>query len=108
MAPDRLSPCISLESSKQFPGRTQKVAEDSDHSSGSGSSTNQRMRVQFLGGAQETVLRIHPSESQAILTEIRERQAAAFLSAFPAKQMHHSLQMHMVGTFLALLPALSN
>lgn len=86
MVPDRLSPWVSLQSSKQFPGRIQKVAEDSDHSSSSGNSTNQRMRLQFLGGAQENVFRIRLSESQAILTETSDRQAAAFLSAFPAKQ----------------------
>lgn len=32
MVPDRLSPSVSpVQSSKQFPGRIQKVAEDSDH-----------------------------------------------------------------------------
>lgn len=44
------------------------------------------MRLQFLSRAQETVFRIHLSENQAILTETRGRQAAAFLSAFPVEQ----------------------
>lgn len=64
---------------------------------------------QFLSWVQETVFRIHLLESQEILTE--RQKAYELLHSLVHSHItgcSSSLQMHTVGVFSALLPALSN
>lgn len=104
MVPDRLSPSVSpVQSSKQFPGRIQKVAEDSDHF--------QWQQHKWDSSSSAETKRIC---SECIFQKAKEswqKQEADKLHSPVQSQlnrMHHSLQMHMAGVFLALLPALSN